>query len=545
MLPEEMDNSMASKNIITASPSSIPKLKGIGITFYEKMLEHKSKIAHTDAETGRTETYESILQKTIRTSLAMSSRGIKPNDVITICSNTTIESFVCLYASFFTGAISANIDPRLPLSDMVYLMKLAKPKMIFTIPETIRLIEQVIEQSELNIQIVVFGQTSKYLKYSDFLLPSPDENKFVPYEPNNIKDTAVIVFSSGSTGLAKGICLSHNALLGLSYRIAFAPLMSAPTLLTFANLYWISAVTLTPNAIINGVNRITCSVFDPIKIWDLIKKYKIGGLFLNAFHALEMCKYGRPKEADTSTLYSVIFGGCTTTKEQNLHIRKCLPEAIILNGYGQTETAGCVLMFDPTNQEHLELLERYPNSVGKPFPGYYYKVVNPDTEEILGPNQEGELRVKSDFLMNGFYNMDDSNEWDTDGFFKTGDIGYYNEDHCFFIVDRIKQLLKYQMWHISPVKLETVLLAHPAVHNCVVIGIPHQLDGDHAMGVVVLKDSAVGKVTEEDLQRYVDDQVGDYQKLRAGVKFVRELPVTATNKISRLQTKRIVLQERV
>lgn len=143
--------------------------------------------------------------------------------------------------------------------------------------------------------------------------------------------------------------------------------------------------------------------------------------------------------------------------------------------------------------------------------------------------------------MNGYYKMDSSDAWDSDGFLKTGDIAYYDEDHFFFIVDRIKELLKYQKWHISPVKLEAILLTHPTVLACIVIGIPHQVDGDHPMGVVVLKESAVGTVKEEELQKFVDDQVGHHQKLRAGVKFIKKFPVTVTGKISRVQTKRDIL----
>lgn len=137
--------------------------------------------------------------------------------------------------------------------------------------------------------------------------------------------------------------------------------------------------------------------------------------------------------------------------------------------------------------------------------------------------------------------MDSFGVWDSDGFFKTGDITYYDEDYCFFIVNRMKELLKYRSWHVTPAKLETILFMHPAVHNCIVIGIPHESDGDHPMGVVVLKDSAMGTVKEEELQKYVDDQVGNHEKLRGGIKFIKEFPLTITGKINRIQTKRGIL----
>lgn len=148
-------------------------------------------------------------------------------------------------------------------------------------------------------------------------------------------------------------------------------------------------------------------------------------------------------------------------------------------------------------------------------------------------------------MMNGYYKRDSSSDWDTDGFLKTGDVAYYDEDKCFFILGRIKELLKYQTIHISATKIELVLLKHPAVHSCLVIGKPHEIDGDHLMGVVVLKDSALGTITEKELQQYVDDQVEDHQKLRAGVKFIRELPLTVTNKINRRLTRKYVIEGKI
>lgn len=88
-----------------------------------------------------------------------------------------------------------------------------------------------------------------------------------------------------------------------------------------------------------------------------------------------MCKHGRPKEADTSTLHSVAYGGCVTTNEQHLLIKRCLPEAIVYNGYGQTEAAGYLLVFNLTNPDHVKLFGKYPDSVGKPLSGYSYKVL--------------------------------------------------------------------------------------------------------------------------------------------------------------------------
>ncbi|XP_074028307.1 luciferin 4-monooxygenase-like [Leptinotarsa decemlineata] len=160
------------------------------------------------------------------------------------------------------------------------------------------------------------------------------------------------------------------------------------------------------------------------------------------------------------------------------------------------------------------------------------KVVDLDTGKPLGPNHEGELRIKSHKVMNGYYKMDSSSAFDEEGYLKTGDIVRYDEEKCFYIVDRIKEIFKYRGWHILPAMLEEVLLAHPAVKEAAVVAIPHKIDGDHPMGLVVLFEGH-DDVTSEDIESFFNSKVADSQKLRHGVRIVKELEKTVTGKIKR------------
>ncbi|KAF2887117.1 hypothetical protein ILUMI_19056 [Ignelater luminosus] len=495
--------------------------------------------------TGETQTYELVLQRTIRTAIAMRSLGIQPNDIITVCSHNILDCQIPFYASFFIGAISANLDPLLSSSDTVALLKLVCPKMIFVVPDAVELIENALRETGIDAKIIVFGPTSKHTNYSEFLKPSPEENNFVPYEVKNLKETAVIVFSSGTTGLPKGICLSHYSLLGQLY-LSGTENIPPPglTVFTFSNLYWIAAVLFSIGAIAFGWNILIYPRFkEGRSIWNVLKTYKVNILSANPHQALKICRDGRPADADISALLLVLLPGGPLTTEQILHIRECFdfPNTLVFNTYGQTEMNTHTLRFDVLrNPNNMKFLIEKPQSVGRPIPGYSYKIVDLKTEEILGPNQEGELLIKSPFMMNGYYKQDSSMVWDADGFMRTGDIAYYDDDECFFIVDRVKELLKYQMWHISPVKLEAILYTHAAVQACVVSSIPHPVDGDHLVGIVVLKESEVGNVTEKELQEYVDGKVAEHQKLRGGVKFVKSIPLTVTEKTGRMKIKQLL-----
>lgn len=166
--------------------------------------------------------------------------------------------------------------------------------------------------------------------------------------------------------------------------------------------------------------------------------------------------------------------------------------------------------------------------------------MDPETNESLGPNKVGELRIKSGKGMTGYYNTDSSDAFDEQGFLKTGDLGYYNEDFCFFIVDRIKEMFKFRSWHIPPAVVEAVLLKHPGVAAGIVIGIPHEEDGDHPMGVVILKGDSKN-VTAEEIRDYVDKRVDDRQQLRAGVRIVEKIPHTPSGKPRRHVVRNMIL----
>ena len=155
-----------------------------------------------------------------------------------------------------------------------------------------------------------------------------------------------------------------------------------------------------------------------------------------------------------------------------------------------------------------------------------------DTGQNLGPNKVGELRVKTNLQMTGYYEADSSKAWDDEGYINTGDMVYYDKDFCFYVVDRLKETIKYQGWHILPAKIEMILSRHPCIKAAVVLGVQHDEDGEHPLGVVELRDDALG-ITSEELLQYIDKAVDDKQRLRAGLIFVNDLPYTPTGKINR------------
>lgn len=142
--------------------------------------------------------------------------------------------------------------------------------------------------------------------------------------------------------------------------------------------------------------------------------------------------------------------------------------------------------------------------------------------------------------MNGYHNLDSSYCWDSEGYLKTGDVVYYDDDMCFYHVDRIKEMLKYRSWHVAPAAIEAIIHQHPAVSVSVVVGLPHPEDGDHPFAFVVLKKDH--NATREEILEFVNSRVDDRHQVRGGLMIVEEVPFTATGKIKRQQLRELAIQ---
>ncbi|XP_050517591.1 uncharacterized protein LOC126892162 isoform X1 [Diabrotica virgifera virgifera] len=517
-----------------------PDPRGLGNYLFNRMKKHRHHIAQYIADTDEEQTYAELLQRCVRTACHLSTRSLTKDDVVVLCSYNHKESSVPFIASLFLNVPVASMDPTLSLMESAYLLKDVRPKIIFVVPEGLELMETSVKQAGLDTEIVVYGSSDTHTEFSSFLEPHENEEKFAPTEADSLKDTAVIMFSSGTTGLPKGIILNHLGLLGQALLLPICGSIGT-IYLTYSTLYWISAVLYQLAGIIIGGAKVTVQKMDPHETWKLIDKYKVTSLFGAPSLAAALLKVGRPDGLDTSSLWSFIVGGGYFPKPLLLELRDLLPGTFVYNAYGQTEVSGVSTTFKTANVKDTLYLHSKPTSVGMVIPGIKAKVVDVFTGAICGPNEEGELRIKSEFLMSGYHNHDTSDSFDSEGWMKTGDIVTYDEDGCFYIKDRIKEMIKYKGFQIAPAMLEQLIMTHSSVAQVVIIGIPHDADGDHPMAVIVPKESSTASINEEDIIKFVDERVSDTMRLRAGVKFVSSIPMTPSGKIRRRDVKKMVL----
>ncbi|XP_031357015.1 4-coumarate--CoA ligase 1-like [Photinus pyralis] len=507
--------------------------KGVGYTYYQLMEKNQHQIAQVDGLTGEEQTYGELLQRSIGAAVAMESEGLKPGDFISICSLNHLDVGVPYLASLFTGAICAAVEPTMLAQEVVHLLNQVEPKIIFVGREAVETIRKAVEDLTTKPLVVVFGKSGKYPSFSEFI--ARPTKGFAPRVPVDVNETALVLFSSGTTGRPKAICHSHKSMLA-DYEYIIGKSFSS--IAGFATPYWVSYHAIQHMCIIHGLRKIVYPRFDVSNPWRIFD-FKIDLVMVNPLQALSFLAHEPPDGVDFQNLKYMAFGGNDISKEQILRLRSRFPLTKVVNMYGQTELFGGPFLY-PFHTNSWDLTIKYPTCVGIIKDTVSWKVVDIETGQTLGPNQQGELLLKTERQFKGYHNRDSSDAFDHEGWLRTGDLFYYNEEMCFFVVNRMKESFKFQAHHIIPSEIEHVLLSHPAIAKAVVLGLPHETENNHPMAVIQLHPKGP-RVSEEEIVRYVEQRVADKNRLRAGVKFVRAIPLTVTDKVNRFKLREMII----
>jgi len=290
--------------------------------------------------------------------------------------------------------------------------------------------------------------------------------------------------------------------------------------------------------LVMGCTIVTLQRFQPELFLETIQKYKISGLTIVPPMVLLIAKDPRVKKYDLSSI-KVTFCGAAPLSAELISEYKAAAPGLIVQGYGMTESSPSTI--GPLFGHHVDI-----GSAGYLLPNTELKVVDRETgEEISEPDKRGELLFRGPQIMKGYYNNRESTAAtiDREGWLHSGDIGYYNKEGNIFIVDRIKELIKYKGFQVAPAELEAILLGHSAISDAAVIGIPDDDAGELPRAYVVLKQGQ--DINVQDIHRYFKENAAGYKQLRGGIIFTKQIPKSASGKILRRQLKEMVLQSRL
>lgn len=410
-----------------------------------------------DADTGETVTAVQLVEKSIEMSKALIKMGIKQGDVVSIISENRFEFVFVALGTIFLSCKLAPINNSYSSREVNHAMNLSKPKIIFASAAVSKNVIKVAKSLKFLRKVILLDDetptdNTKTMRMKDFANPKVFESvEFEPPAVDTLTTVCLIMCSSGTTGLAKGVQISQrNIIVTIRH--------SETGILSDANVgsSEIIILGLLPLFHVFGAAVLICSMattlakvvllskFEERKFLSSIEKYRCNVSFLVPPLMVFLAKNELVDEFDLSSLRFVLSGAAPLSKEVEQQVKDRLknPNLLVKQGYGMTELTVSVLA-------QKDIIK--PGSVGDLNAGVYAKVVD-ETGKALGYYQRGELCFKGSVLMLGYIDDEKATRGtiDSEGWLHTGDVGYYDEDLQFFIVDRIKELIKFNGFQVPP-----------------------------------------------------------------------------------------------
>ncbi|XP_014093250.1 luciferin 4-monooxygenase [Bactrocera oleae] len=528
-------------NIVYAGPITCTEThayKSLGHYILEKYKSQGTQTIMIDAVTGQEYTAKYMYDSVVRMAHVLQHLGIEAGDVVGLSSENNVRFAITLYASFAINAAVAPLNVTYSEREVHHAINLSKPKIIFASKFTVNVIEKVAKNNSFVNSIVVFdtnNSNDKILNFDELMNSTKIISKdyFDTPTANKKDDVALIVCSSGTTGLPKGVQLTQqNILSTLDSNLEPTSIqMGEATLLTVIPWFHSFGCLTLITATVLGTTLVYLPKFEEHLFLGAIEKYRVLMAFMVPPLMVFLAKHPLVDKYDLSSLMVLLCGAAPLSKETQDLITERIGVPIIRQGYGLSESTLSLLV---QNDGACK-----PGSVGSVKLGIYAKVIDTETGKTLGPNQRGELCFKGDCIMKGYVGDTKSTQsMIQDGWLHTGDIGYFDDDFEFFIVDRIKELIKYKGFQVPPAEIEALLLTHRKIKDAAVIGKPDEESGELPLAFVVKQPNAV--LSEDDVIKFVAENASPAKRLRGGVIFVDDIPKNPSGKILRRELREML-----
>ncbi|MGI8588857.1 MAG: 4-coumarate--CoA ligase family protein [Chloroflexia bacterium] len=479
------------------------------------------KPALIDGPTGRTITYRQLAEMVRRVAAGLAARGFAKSDVFAIYSPNLPEYAVAFHGVSLAGGINTTINPLYTADELAYQLNDARAKYLLTIPAFLDKALEAAGKSGVK-EVFVFGEAEGATPFSALLETDgpPPEVQINPRE-----DLVALPYSSGTTGLPKGVMLTHHNLVANVCQIVEPePLGEKDTTIAILPFYHIYAMELILNyGVYCGATMVTMPRFDMQQFLELLQNHGVTRAYIVPPIVLGLTQHPLVDKYDLSKL-EMLFSGAAPLGE---NVARAAAERLgcrIKQAYGLTETSPATHI-NPEDPARIKI-----GSIGPPVANTDCKLVDPESGTELGPNEVGELWIRGPQVMKGYLNRPDATAAmiDADGFLHSGDMAYADEDGYFYIVDRLKELIKYKGLQVAPAELEALLCSHPSVADAAVIPSPDAEAGEIPVAYVVLKGDATG----DEIMSFVAARVAPHKRIRR-VTMVDTIPKTTSGKILR------------
>ena len=476
------------------------------------------KPALIDGPTGRTLSYGQLARQVDRVAAGLQGRGLAKGQVVGLCSPNCPEYAVAFLGVARAGGVTTTISPLATSGELARQLRDAHARFLVADPAVLAKAREAARQVPSMREVFVLGQGAGATPF-DALLAAEAGLAEVGIAPR--EDLAALLYSSGTTGLPKGVMITHRNLVAEVAQLeALLPLSEADTALAFLPFFhcYGLGVILLP-ALRSGATIVTMPRFDLEGFLALVQRHRVSLAFLVPPVVLALAQSALVERYDLASLRLAYSGGAPLDEGLAAACAARLGAAVV-QAYGMTEASGATHC-TPAGRDK-------PGAVGPGCRNTETKVVDLASGAALGPGRRGEICIRGPQVMAGYLNQPEASADAVDGagWLHTGDVGYVDEEGYVFIVDRVKEMIKYKGYQVAPAELEALLLCHPAVADAAVIGMPDPEAGEAPKAFVVRR----GDVSQEELLGYVAARVAPYKKVRRG-EFVGQIPKSGSGKI--------------
>lgn len=486
-------------------------------------------VAMIEGVSGRSLTISQMMDSIKRFANGLLERGAEKDEVLAIVAPNMPEYAVVFHGVLYSGGIVTTINPSYTASEIVKQLKDSKATRLVSIGEFEPVLKEIQEKYELKDVILIDADGNKGsfgTPISEYLAAEPLSEHV---EIDTSTQIACLPYSSGTTGLPKGVILTHqNLIANIAQGEPYAYIEDGGTSLAVLPFFHIYGLQILMNSSLRyGTKIITLPRFDLMEFLECIQKHKVTRLYLVPPIVLALAKHPAIDQFDLSSV-ELITSGAAPLSSDVAHAASDRIQAEIFQGYGMTELS-------PLSHAALRGVGK-PGAVGGVAPNTECRIVDIETGEDLEPGESGELLIRGPQVMLGYLNNPEATAAmiDSDGWLNTGDVAYVDEEQDFYIVERTKELIKYKGFQISPAELEGILLTHPAIGDAAVIAKDDEEAGEVPMAFITLKEGQ--EASAEEIIEFAAQDVAKFKRIDE-IRFIDSIPKSATGKILRKELK--------
>lgn len=480
-------------------------------------------------------TYNEIYERTTRIAHYLREIGLRKGDFVGILQVNCNEYLETYFATAMIGGIFVPLNFRAKGEELEYMINKAEIKALFVGERYVELLKSIKSRLPSLKYIFSIENEGPFIPY-ETLLRTPFEEIRADIEDD---DVTILMFTSGTTGKPKAVPLRHDSFVSYALNdcepanpdIHERCLLAVP-------FYHVMGMQSLLVSVYAGRTIILMRQFETKEWFKLVQKEKIERTILVPTMLKRIIDDPDFNKYDLSSLKVITYGAAPMPFEVIKKAIELMPHVWFFNGYGQTETAATLTALGPedhriygSEKEREKKLKRLKESIGKPLPDVEIRIVD-EKGEVLPPNKIGEIQARGPRIMKGYFKDDEktSMTFTKDGWLKTGDLGYTDEEGYVYLTGRVDDLIIRGGENISPEEVEEVINSHPKVEESAVIGVPDPEFGQQPFAFCVLKKGE--KADPEEIIEYCRERLSPFKRPR-GIIFVESLPKNALGKILR------------